>query len=59
MPVLIEFRARRTGERITMMPLYEFLRELHDYAAGERIPFEELQIIIDGKEVVPSECGHA
>lgn len=59
MSMLIEFRVRRTGEQVVMMPVYEFLRELHDYAAAETIPFDELQIIIDGKEVMPSECGHA
>jgi hypothetical protein len=59
MPVLIEFRARQSGELLTMMPLYEFLRELHDYSAGGIVPFEDLSIIVDGKELTPSECAHA
>jgi hypothetical protein len=58
-PILIEFRLRRTGEMLTQMPLYEFLQELHDYATRETIPFEDLRIVVDGKELVPSECGHA
>jgi hypothetical protein len=59
MTMLIEFRVRRTGEQLTAMPVYEFLRALHDYAAHETIPFDELLITIDGQEVLPSECGHA
>jgi hypothetical protein len=59
-PRLIEFRVRGTGEEIIAMPLYDFLRELHACSPkGEFIPFDALEILVDGEEVTPCECGHA
>lgn len=57
---LIEFRVRRTGDALLGMPLYDFLRELHCNSPGaDQFTFEELQIMVDGEELLPSECGHA
>jgi hypothetical protein len=57
---LIEFRVRRTGQPLLDMPLYDFLKSLHcQSSAADEFRFEELQIILDGDELLPSECGHA
>jgi len=60
-PILIEFRARATGEQLTKMPLYEFLRAIHCNVPmdEESFEFEEMRIFVDGKELFPAECGHA
>jgi hypothetical protein len=57
---LIEFRERCTGAPLTCMPLYEFLAALHSrLPAAEDWPFEDLQILLDGEEVLPGSQGHA
>ena len=59
-PRMIEFRMRQTGEELLGMPLYDFLREIHQATpTGQSIPFEALEIIVDGEELLPGECGHA
>jgi hypothetical protein len=58
--VLIEFRVRRTGEALLGMPLYDFLKTLHcNSPAADEFTFDEIQIEINGEELLPSECGHA
>jgi len=56
----IEIRERHTGEVLHRMPLYEFLGGLHTCtpAAGD-FAFEDLQILLDGEELLPCACGHA
>jgi hypothetical protein len=57
---VIEFRARHTGDVLTKMPLHEFLRVLHTQSpAADEFAFEDLTILLDGEEVLPSACGHA
>lgn len=57
---IIEVRERHTGELLLGMPLYDFLKVLHvSSKASEEFGFEELRILIDGEELLPSECGHA
>jgi hypothetical protein len=59
-PAMIEFRERQSGEVLTAMPLYDFLKMLHcNSPSSEEYPFESLQIIVDGQEVLPTDCGHA
>jgi hypothetical protein len=59
-PMLIEFRVRRSDEVLTKMPLFDFLKVLHcQSVAADEFAFDELRILIDGKELFPSECGHA
>jgi hypothetical protein len=59
-PILIEFRVRRSDEVLTKMPLFDFLRTLHcQSVAADEFRFDELRILIDGKELLPSECGNA
>ena len=59
-PMLIEFRVRRSDEVLTKMPLFDFLKALHcQSVAADEFTFDELRILIDGKELLPSECGHA
>ena len=56
----IELRERRTGEFLTSMPLYEFLKTLHTQTpAADEFRFEDLLIVIDGEELLPTACGHA
>jgi hypothetical protein len=58
-PVLIVFQERSSGRVVQKMPLYEFLQELHNYACSDAMPFEDLRVVVDGKELAPSMCGHA
>ena len=56
----IEFRDRRDGAPLTFMPLYEFLASLHcRLPASEEYAFEDLQILLDGQEILPGSRGHA
>jgi hypothetical protein len=56
----IEIRERHTGEVLHRMPLYEFLAGLHTCTpAANEFRFDDLQILLDGEEVLPSACGHA
>lgn len=56
----IEIRERRTGEVLHSSPLYEFLGALHTrLPASDEYQFEELQILLDGEELLPEPCGHA
>jgi hypothetical protein len=58
--MLIEFRVRSSDVVLTKMPLFDFLRVLHcQTVAADEFMFDELRILIDGKELFPSECGHA
>ena len=58
-PVLIEIREWRNGQVLLGMPLYDFLRTLHcNSCAADEFSFDELEIVVDGKELLPSECGH-
>lgn len=42
------------------MPLYEFLQEIHDGSRlGGRICFEDLRVLVNGKELTPTTCAHA
>jgi hypothetical protein len=57
---LIECRERRTGLVLIQMPLYEFLKTLHTQTpAADEFRFEDLQIAIDGEELVPMPGGNA
>lgn len=66
----IEVRERRTGEVLTSKPLYEFLGDAHaafllqaELEAGAPVTdyfsFDELEILIDGEELLPEPMGHA
>ena len=56
----IEIRERQTGEVLHRMPLYEFLGALHTCTpAADEFKFDDLQILLDGEEILPSACGHA
>jgi hypothetical protein len=59
-PHLIEFRVKRTGDSLLEVPLYDLLKSLHCQSpACDEFHFEELQIVLDGEELLPSACGHA
>lgn len=56
----IEIRERYSGTVLTSMPLYEFLAALHTrLPAADEYPFDTLQILMDGEEVLPCACGNA
>jgi hypothetical protein len=56
----IEIRERRSGAVRASMPLYEFLAALHTgSAASDDLTFDELEILIDGQELLPEPAGHA
>ena len=56
----IEIRERHTGEVFHRLPLYEFLGMLDTCTpAANEFKFDDLQILLDGEEVLPSACGHA
>jgi hypothetical protein len=56
----IEIRARYSGEVLHRMPLYEFLGALHTCTpAADEFAFKDLQILLDGEELLPAACGHA
>ncbi len=61
MPVLqlIEFRHRDCGQLLLKMPLYEFLRHIHDQSQAGSICFEDLRVLVNGKELMPTDCAHA
>jgi hypothetical protein len=56
---LIEFRHRDCGAVLLKMPLYEFLREIHEQSRAGEIGFEDLRVLVNGKELMPTECAHA
>jgi hypothetical protein len=57
---LIEYRSRDGGGLILKMPLYEFLQEIHDQSRlGERFWFTDLRVLVNGKELMPTDCAHA
>jgi hypothetical protein len=41
------------------MPLYEFLQQVHDQSAAGMMPFEDLRVMVNGKELMPTDCAHA
>jgi hypothetical protein len=57
---IIEFRARDTGMVLARMPLYDFLRVTHYHLPdSECFAFDDLEISLDGEELLPEPCGHA
>lgn len=57
---LIEFRARRSNELLYKMPLYEFLAQIHEQSRlGREFGFEDLRVLVNGKELMPTDCAHA
>jgi hypothetical protein len=57
---MIEIRERYTGAVRACMPLYEFLAMLHTSTpTADEFSFTELQILIDGQELLPEAAGHA
>lgn len=57
---VIEFRDRRDGELLLKMPLYEFLAGIHEQShLAYQFGFEDLRVMVNGKELMPSECAHA
>jgi hypothetical protein len=56
---LIEFRHRGGGDLLLKMPLYEFLQEIHDQSRAGTIGFEDLRVLVNGKELMPTDCAHA
>ena len=59
-PYFLEFRARHSGEVIFTSRLYDFLKQLHTQSPnGGEFSFEELQIVVDGEELLPTPGGHA
>jgi hypothetical protein len=56
---LIEFRHRRDGTLLLKMPLYEFLEEIHEESRAGVMDFVDLRILVNGKELMPTECAHA
>lgn len=61
MPVLqlIEFRHRDCGNLLLRMPLYEFLQQIHEQSTAGDVPFEDLRVLVNGKELMPTDCAHA
>jgi hypothetical protein len=56
----IEIRERRTGNVLTSMPLYEFLAQSHAaLPASDYFQFEELDIRVNGEELLPEPQGNA
>lgn len=56
----IEIREWRSGEILISMTLYEFLATLHTRLPdADEYAFNDLQILIDGEELLPCACGHA
>ena len=56
---LIEFRHRECGQLLLKMPLYEFLQQIHEQSAAGHVMFEDLRILVNGKELMPTDCAHA
>jgi hypothetical protein len=56
---LIEFRHRDCGDLMLKMPLYEFLQQIHDQSRAGHIAFEDLRVLVNGKELMPTDCAHA
>jgi hypothetical protein len=56
---IVEFRHRYGGDLMLKMPLYEFLRQIHDQSAAGLIAFEDLRVLVNGKELMPTDCAHA
>lgn len=56
----IEIRERLSGVVLISIPLYEFLGALHTrMPAADEYQFDDLQILLDGQEVLPCACGNA
>jgi len=57
---VIEFHHRGCGELLLKMPLYEFLEQIHETSrmAGQ-FGFEDLRVLVNGKELMPTETAHA
>jgi hypothetical protein len=56
---LIEFRHRDSSELLLKMPLYEFLQQIHERSRAGHVMFEDLRVLVNGKELIPTECAHA
>jgi hypothetical protein len=57
---IIQCRERRTGLTLLQMPLYDFLKALHTATpAADEFRFEDIQIVIDGEELLPTAGGNA
>lgn len=57
---MIEFRHRGCGDLLLKMPLYEFLEQVHDASRMSlRFGFEDLRVMVNGKELMPTETAHA
>jgi hypothetical protein len=60
MTPIIEFRARDSGLLLARMPLYDFLRVAHSHLPdSEDFAFDDLEIRLDGEDLLPEPCGHA
>lgn len=55
---LIEYR-HRDGGLLLKMPLYEFLQQIHEQSRAGTLPFEDLRVLVNGKELMPTDCAHA
>lgn len=56
---VIEFRHRDCGALLLKMPLYEFLAQIHEQSAAGDIDFEDLRVLVNGKELMPTDCAYA
>lgn len=60
MAVIIEVRKRYDNQPLLKMPLYEFLmKSYYEDLHPDEYAFEDLKIVIDGKELAPSQCARA
>lgn len=57
---MIEYRHRDCGRLLLKMPVYEFLAQIHEQSRlGQMFGFEDLQVLLDGKELMPTEAAQA
>lgn len=56
---LIEYRHRDCDTLLLKMPLYEFLQQIHEQSRAGDMPFEDLRLLVNGKELMPTDCAHA
>lgn len=55
----LTFLVRDTHIELLVIPLYDFLKIVHCNSGSEDIPWECLQVLVDGKELLPTVAGNA